>query len=46
MRRPQDFASFRKDEIEKELPDPDEEGVGLSMFLETRWQDSQLRDFL
>ncbi|CAE7892503.1 Setd3 [Symbiodinium sp. KB8] len=30
---PEDFASFRKDEIEKELPDPDEEGVGLSMFL-------------
>ncbi|CAE7610498.1 setd3 [Symbiodinium sp. CCMP2456] len=30
---PEDFASFRKDEVEKQLPDPDEEGVGLSMFL-------------
>jgi len=30
---PEDFARFRKDEVEKQLPDPDEEGVGLSMFL-------------
>ena len=29
----QDFASWRKQQIEEQLPDPEEEGVGLSMYL-------------
>ncbi len=29
----QDFASWRKEQIEEQLPDPEDQGVGLSMYL-------------
>lgn len=29
----EDFASWREQQIEEQLPDPEEEGVGLSMYL-------------
>ena len=29
----EDFAEWRKEQIEEQIPDPEEEGVGLSMYL-------------
>lgn len=31
----EDFSTWRKEQIAEQLPDPEEEGVGLSMYLAT-----------